>query len=309
MCYRMRASRLRLTVFAFLVVVVLAVAAGCSSEQTEPAESGNGSSAGPGSGTGAGERYPELEGLVFVRQGAIWTVEAGIARQVIESDAPWSLRDTRSGDAITYAALADTGARIYTAVKGDWRAEPIWETDLGSLLVEVTYDDIADALWFSASGEQTTTIGVRDSAGRESTVPLPVEIAPSFSVGYEDGTLYATGDTQEPAVLYEVSATAREVFSAATLFYPRLSPDGASVLATGSERGAVEFHLWMVEIGAGAVTDLEVGPGVPTDPVWSHDGRRIAFRDTTTGTVWAVPAGDGSATDTGLEADEGGLAW
>jgi hypothetical protein len=307
--HRVSARPAHFILLALLLVAVATTATACSSERTEPGEQEPGFSTGRGSGTTQRGRYPELEGLVFLRGGAIWAVEEGTARQVIESDAPWSLRNSRSGDAVTYASLAGTKAHIYTAAKGDWRAESMWETDLGSLLVEAVHDDVADVLWFSASGEQTTTIGAREGTGRESAALLPVEVAPHFSVRYEDGALFAAGAAQQPAILYEIGTAAREVFRASTLFYPRLSPDGASVLVTGSAEQRGRFHLWMVEIADGSFTDLEFGPGVPTDPVWSRDGRCVAFRNATTGTVWIVPAGAGAAEDTGLQADEGGLAW
>jgi hypothetical protein len=309
MRHRLSARRTHFIVLTLLVVAVASMTTACSTGGTGSGEQEPRLSAGPDPGSTARERHPELESLVFVRGGSIWAVEEGTARQVIESEAPWSLRDSRSGDAVTYASLAGTKAHIYTAAKGDWRAESMWETDLGSLLVEAVHDDVADVLWFSASGEQTTTIGAREGTGRESAALLPVEVAPHFSVRYEDGALFAAGAAQEPAILYEVGGAAREVFRASTLFYPRLSPDGNSVLVTGSAEKPGRFHLWMVEIADGSFTDLEVGPGAPTDPVWSRDGRHVAFRDATTGTVWIVPAGAGAAADTGLQADEGGLAW
>lgn len=304
-----RGRRARLATAALLVMAVMAGISSCTRESTESGPDGTGSTAPNGATTAGGERYPELEGLVFVRDGAIWAIEEGSAARVIESTAPWSLRDSRSGNAVTFVSMKGTVARVHTAARGDWRAESMWETDLGSLLVEAVHDDVADVLWYSVSGEQTTTVGARDGTGVESEVPLPVEVAPYFSVRYADGTLFATGAAQEPAILYEVAGAARELFSAATLFYPRLSPDGATILVTGSESGGGRFHLWRIEIGDGSVTDLGIGPGAPTDPDWSSDGRRIVFRDTATGTVWLVPAEGGPATDTGLRADEGGLAW
>lgn len=301
----------RLLLVMLLIGAIPIVLVGCSSARTQRTDPGNRFAAAQNPDPADDESYPMLEGLVFIRDGAIWTVEEATAEQVIESDTPWSLRDSRSGDAITYASMAGPNALVYTAVKGDWRAEPIWETPIGSMLVEVIHDDITDRLWFSASGEGTATIGIRDLAAEdpESAVRLPVEVAPHFSVRHEDGAVFATGAAQEPAVLYRVEGTASDLFSAATLFSPRLSPDGTSVLVTGSARTGGNFHLWMVDTANGSATELSIGPGVPVDPVWSRDGTRIAFRDVSTGTVWIVSAGDGSATDTGLEAHEGGLAW
>jgi len=304
------ARRFAIIIGTLLLAFALGASAGCSQAGGESGDAPGSGSAGPVAVDTDGEPYPQLEGLVFVRQGSIWAVEDGIARQVIESASPWSLRDARSGDAITYASLEGTNAHVYTAARGDWRPESMWETEMGSLLVESSHDDIADALWFSVSGEQTATIGVRDGTGSASTLEMAVEASPYFAVRYEDGTVFVVGASQEPARLYEVGVETRELLFAGTLFSPRLSPDGTRVLLTGSDQGTGTFHLWVVDTSSGSLADIGVGAGVPTDPVWSRDGTRIAFRDTHTGTVWIVPATEGAeAQDTGLRADEGGLAW
>jgi hypothetical protein len=299
------------SLLALAVLLLASVLVACSCTRTGPADPVDGPTPGRSADGAHDIPYAMLEGLVFVREKAIWTIENGSARVAVEADGtPWSLRDSRTGDAITYVSLAGRNARVRTALKGDWRAETIWETATGSMLVEVVHDDVADVLWFSASGEQTTTIGVRNRVtGGESALSLPVEISPYFSVRYEDGSLIAAGSAQEPSVLYIIGREVHPLFEAATLFSPRLSPDGANVLVTGAVRSGTDFRLWNVNATSGSATELGVGPGVPVDPVWSRDGACVAFRDTSTNTVWVVPAGGGPATNTGLPADEGGLAW
>lgn len=301
-----RTRRARLAVPASLLLMVLLVLGGCTKGPGGP-DSGE-----PEALTGVDRhpRHSSLEGLVFVREGAIWAVENGEARLVIESDSPWSLRNSRSGEAITYASLTGAHARVYSALRGDWRTDVIWETGLGSLLAEVVHDDVADALWFSASGEHTVTIGIRDRAGgeQEHAMVLPVEVGPSFTVSFDEPSLFLIGAAQEPAVLYAVDGEVRSLFEASRLFTPRLSPDARHLLVAGTQGGAA-FRLWVIAVGSGEAAEIDTGPGVPVDAVWSRDGTRIAFRDTETGTVWIAPYPTGQASDTGLVADEGGLCW
>jgi hypothetical protein len=267
----------------------------------------------PGHSAGAGGNatHPELDGLSFVREGSIWSVEDGTARPVVPDAAPWSLRTSRSGDAVTWISLTGGDARVMGALKGDWRPEAIWETGYGSRLTEVVHDDITDTVWFMASGELTATLGVVERArgDAETLLALPVEVGPSFSVGYENGSLFVVSATQQPATLLEIGDAARVLFETATLFTPRRSPDGDCIVVTGSTNGGGDIRLWVLGTSGEPAVEIEGGVGAPTDPVWSPDSERIAFRDAETGTVWVVSPGDSGATDTGLRVDEGGLAW
>lgn len=255
--------------------------------------------------------YPELEGVSFVREGSVWFVKNGVARTVVPDAAPWSLRTSRSGDAVTWISLAGGDARVMGAMKGDWRPEAIWETGYGSLLTEAVHDDVADTLWFMASGELTATLGVVERArgDAEKLLVLPVDVGPSFSVGYEEGSLFFASAVQQPATLLGIGDEVSVLLEAARLFTPRCSPDGARIAVTGSPDAAGDIRLWVVDTSGEPTVEIEGGPGAPTDPVWSPDGERVAFRDAETGTVWVTSPGGTTATDTGLRVEEGGLAW
>jgi hypothetical protein len=266
----------------------------------------------PGHSAGAAgdTSYPELEGLSFVREGSVWFVENGTARPVVPNAVPWSLRTSRSGDAVTWISLAGGDARVMGALKADWRPEAIWETGYGSLLTEAVHDDITDTL-FMASGELTATLGVVERArgSAETLLALPVDVGPSFSVGYEDGSLFVVSAVQRPATLLGIGDEVSVLLEAARLFTPRCSPDGARIAVTGSPDAASDIRLWVVGTSGEPAVEIEGGAGAPTDPVWSPDGRRVAFRDARTGTVWVVSPAETSAIDSGLRVDEGGLAW
>lgn len=277
-----------------------------------PPDAGGDSADGPTAESRSPGIYDDVEGLCFVRDGSVWSIEDGAARRVVEASAPWSLRSSRSGEAITWMELRGTDAVMMAATRGDWRAEPVWTTSRGSLVVEAVHDDVTDTVWFSTSGEQTATIGVmeRNVDGEERLLAHSVALGHSFAVDYQDGALVVPSATQDPATLYRIAEAARQLAHASAIFTPRLSPDGRRIAFTGQEDPGGDLRLWMVSVSDGTVVELESGVAAPSDPAWAPDGRSLAVRDTRTGTVWVVSAdGRKKALDTGLHVDEGGLAW
>jgi len=70
---------------------------------------------------------------------------------------------------------------------------------------------------------------------------------------------------------------------------PNISPDGKTILFTRGWRDKFKdqerSNLWMADVDGGRIRELTHGNWRDTSPVWSPDGRRIAFlsdRDTTT---------------------------
>lgn len=252
-----------------------------------------------------------VEGLTFVRDGSIWTVSDGEARRVVGSEGIRSLRDNRTGDAVTWVESDGARTVVMTASTSDWTPESIWENELGSLLSEAVHDDITDTVWFSVSGEVTTTIGAVErlagAAPRE--VLLAVDVAASIALNPADGALLLVSATQEPATLVQAGNPPLAIVDAARLFSPRVSRDGRFAVATGALNPEDDIGLLLIDVERGTVRTLPAGRGVPTDPAWSPSGDTIAFRDSLTQTIWTVAADDDAAHDSGLHADEGGLAW
>jgi Tol biopolymer transport system component/predicted Ser/Thr protein kinase len=63
---------------------------------------------------------------------------------------------------------------------------------------------------------------------------------------------------------------------------PRLSPDGSRVAleqetSGGGSASSGSFDIWLYEFARGVLTRLTFDPGNDTRPVWSPDGRQIAF--------------------------------
>jgi serine/threonine protein kinase len=62
---------------------------------------------------------------------------------------------------------------------------------------------------------------------------------------------------------------------------PSLSPAGERVASAAFDGSSV--HLWLFEFARGAKTRLTSEPGLHTSPVWSPDGRRVAFSSSVRG--------------------------
>src|SRR4051812_7359302 len=75
------------------------------------------------------------------------------------------------------------------------------------------------------------------------------------------------------------------------LRYPAISPDGQTILFE------YKGDIWSVPSSGGAATPMTLSESYEFAPVWSHDGKSIAFASDRFGNfdVFVVPAGGGEA--------------
>src|SRR6266567_6379840 len=107
-------------------------------------------------------------------------------------------------------------------------------------------------------------------------------------------------------------------------FNPKISPDGRRVVyemqKTNWEENAFDRNLWIADIAAGESHALTSAKKSSTNPVWSRDGKWIAFLSDRpgqlTGTpegkkqLYVIPADGGEAQQvTKMESDVNDLAW
>ena len=75
--------------------------------------------------------------------------------------------------------------------------------------------------------------------------------------------------------------TPQDLWAMKRLGSPALSPDGTSVVVVvqdwSIEKNKSTSNLWVVDVASGAGRRLTTAAGTDGAPVWSPDGRRIAF--------------------------------
>ena len=85
----------------------------------------------------------------------------------------------------------------------------------------------------------------------------------------------------------------RVVSEPASLWAPRLSPDGRRVAVDRSDRATSMGDIWTYEVASGKATRVTSDPRNETMPVWSPRGDAIAFlrTDAGGGSTWLQPLG------------------
>jgi Tol biopolymer transport system component len=79
------------------------------------------------------------------------------------------------------------------------------------------------------------------------------------------------------------------------LLYPELSPDGRQVAMDRSPQG--NSDIWLMDVLRGGLTRLTFEPSIELSPVWSPDGKRVAYATTRTGpyNIYAKPSSGAGA--------------
>jgi eukaryotic-like serine/threonine-protein kinase len=110
----------------------------------------------------------------------------------------------------------------------------------------------------------------------------------------DNGVLvYRSGGETGYQILWADRDGKREMLTAPTtdtrIGDPRISPDGSRIAIErdASQSGGQEFDVWTYEPARRVMTRLTFGQGRSQRPVWSPDGRQIAFNNDRTGT-WQI---------------------
>jgi Tol biopolymer transport system component len=110
-----------------------------------------------------------------------------------------------------------------------------------------------------------------------------------------------TEGTDEPPGIWVASAdlTQRQQLTAGQDSFPAWSPDGSRVVfarQVSSGEETEKTRLCIVEVKSRKVTSLTAGAYTDTQPVWSFDGKTIAFCSTRSGKkkIWLMDARRGS---------------
>ena len=255
------------------------------------------------------------DGLVFVHDSKVWIVRDGAAVEVAPGGDPKrEVSRVIRGDGVAITTQNSGSAQVAVAVPGgSGLSKTIHSTDSASLLGQVRYDKQAGRLWRTEFGDPAARLVVTGAPANSAAETLPLtSFSGEFDLDPGGTTVVYTAAEQNPSqlLLYSGTTAAPLVAGFATLFTPSFSHDGGSVCFSGSRSPSDPVSLWVVNVRTKAVRGLSETSGlIPTWPVFSPDGTRIAFRSGKDGALWVVTLKDGVLSKLPLTASEAALAW
>jgi hypothetical protein len=260
------------------------------------------------------------------------TYSARRSRLLFAGDLIWATSDAsgRRVDEIV-GRLASAGGQTST---DGWTYTPSGETAIlavpsagGSLpqrigtyrglpgLDRVVYDENSDTMWISgyAPGFGPTTLWKVQPLGAEpKAVTLSFEFDGDFDVSPDGSAIVYLGAWKKPAdvCLLTPDSDLHLSLGLAVACMPAFSPDGTKICLAGSKAVDKPTGLWVYDLASAACVELAPTEGLtPTYPVFSPDGKRVAFRNWTLGDLWTVDLESGATIRYALQTAEAAIAW
>jgi hypothetical protein len=198
-------------------------------------------------------------------------------------------------------------------------------------IVGARYDETSDQLWFALYEGDTYSLWTTKSQtsdpvdtllmeGKTSadpdkmpaSVPLAHDCRGDFAVSPDGSTIVYLGlwETPVKAFIRTQGSETQLPLGLATAYSPVFSPDAGKICFVGSEEAVGETSLWIYDRQTEKCTKLAATEGlVPTYPVFSPDGQRIAFRNWELGDLWTVDLDGGNLTRYALAVGQAPIAW
>lgn len=258
---------------------------------------------------------PSADGIAFVRDGAAFVVSGGSAGE-IAADGATKVAVGYSADGGSLLVTEERGTRRVVLMAPASTGEPgsvVLDHAQGSTLGGVRAVPNTKQLFSSIYGDPATQLVVSGlaPASKKSTVPLQGAFSGEFDVD-ATGAIAYTGSGQNPATVMLRTGTKERPLAAglALAFTPAFSRDGARVCFTGSEKAAGPISVWVVDRASGTPRLVAGTENLkPMSPVFSPDGRSIAFRSAIDGSIWVAPAEGGEPRRLPLTCDEAPIGW
>jgi Tol biopolymer transport system component len=130
---------------------------------------------------------------------------------------------------------------------------------------------------------------------------------PTFSTSRDGLLLYQTASQAQLTWVDTDGKKLSTVGVPGYLFSPYLSPDGKYAMVTVAPPGQKNQKLWLYDLDSGTASPFTFGGGDDLFPVWSPDGKQVAFTSNRGGKqqdIYIKPVGGGSSEQLVL-ADEG----
>jgi dipeptidyl aminopeptidase/acylaminoacyl peptidase len=298
-----------------VMLAMLAALAGCTSAVSPTAPAAP--TQPPASAPTASSLSAPLDGLMFIRDGALYRVANGAAGEILsDGHRKIALATTKGSADVLVSEAKDSGVDVVW-VRG--RGANLPTTLLRHIpnvsdFVGARIDSLGSRLYVALSGDPSARM-IWSPLGQPSvtnTMTLGFSFSGEFDLDYWGRGIVYTSVSQNPArLLLARGATAVQLTSkTASAFTPAVSNDGESVCFTGAAKAADKIAVWVLDRRTNAVRQLAATRGLqPANPVFSADGQWIAFRAGTDGQLRVVRVDGSGLTKLSYLADDVPLAW
>jgi hypothetical protein len=259
-----------------------------------------------------------LDGLVFIRDGRLYRVTAGVAAEIAEDGRRKLAVASADGAGLVVTEEDGDGSDVVLASSAHVQPEKtLLHVDEASTLLSARFARSSGQLFRAMQGDPSATLFASSIRKPSAVTTLALasdgDFSGEFDVNGPADTLVYTSATQNPASLFSIGGSGRRltlVSDLATIFAPAVARSGSLVCFTGQKHAGDPMALWVLGIGDGPPRRLASTSGlVPTHPVLSEDGSWVAFRGGEDSALYLVRPDGTQLRKLPFVSDDAPLAW